>query len=67
MAGTPGFTSSVKGSIITGIPDLPAGLRGAHGFDWLSSVAIARRVRERIPGIDLAPCPTAFVSRRCRD
>ncbi len=52
------FTPSVNRSIIVGIPDLldlPAGLRGARAFDWLSSVGIARRVRERLPGTDLAP------------
>ncbi len=57
MAEMPGFTPSVNCSIIAGIPDLPPGLRGARAFDWLSSVGIARRVRERLPGIDLAPVP----------
>ena len=57
MAEMPGFAPSVNRSIIAGIPDLPAGLRGARAFDWLSSVGIARRVRERLPGIDLAPVP----------
>ena len=53
----PGFTPSVNRSIITGIPDLPVEFRGARAFDWLSSVGIARRVRERIASIDLAPVP----------
>ena len=60
MAEMPVFTPSVNRSIIAGIPDLPdlpAGLRGARAFDWLSSVGVARRVRERLPGIDLAPVP----------
>jgi hypothetical protein len=57
MAELPGFTPSVNRSIIAGIPGLPAGLSGARAFDWLSSVGIARRVRERLPGIDLAPVP----------
>jgi hypothetical protein len=57
MAEMPGFTPSVNRSIIAGIPDLPAALRGARAFDWLSSVGIARHVRERLPGIDLAPVP----------
>ena len=38
-----------------GLPDLPAALRGARAFDWLSSVGIARQVRQRLPGIDLSP------------
>ena len=57
MAEMSGFTPSVNRSIIVGIPDLPAGLRGARAFDWLSSVGVARRVRERLPGVDLAPVP----------
>jgi hypothetical protein len=57
MAEMRGFTTSVNGSLIVGIPELPVWLRGARAFDWLSSVGIARRVRERLPGIDLAPVP----------
>jgi hypothetical protein len=62
MAEMPGFTPSVNRSIIAGIPDLPAELRGARAFDWLSSVGIAHRVRERLPGIDLAPVPDGLGS-----
>jgi hypothetical protein len=57
MAEMPGFTPGVNRPIIAGIPDLPPELRGARAFDWLSSVGIARRVRERFPGIDLAAVP----------
>jgi hypothetical protein len=51
------FTSSLNLSTLAALPGLPEPLRGARAFDWLSSVGIARHVRERLPGIDLAPVP----------
>jgi hypothetical protein len=54
------FTPSLNRAVLAALPGLPPELRGARAFDWLSSVGIALRVRERITGVELAPVPAGL-------
>jgi hypothetical protein len=51
------FTPSLNRAVLAALPGLPAALHGVRAFDWLSSVGIAHRIRERIPDLDLDPVP----------